>query len=44
VFVEFETAEQAEKASKALGGRSFAMRVVVTSYLDEEKYSASDFN
>jgi len=44
VFVEFEDVAQAEAASKALGGRSFAARVVVTSFLDETKYQNADFS
>jgi len=44
VFVEFETKEQALEASNSLGGRSFASRVVVTSFLDEQKYADADFS
>lgn len=44
VFVEFEDKNGSQAAAKALGGRSFAGRVVVTSYLDEAKYFGADFS
>ena len=44
IFVEFETTEGSQAAQKALSGRSFAARVVVTSYLEEQKYYNADFS
>lgn len=44
IFVEFESIDGAKAAQQALSGRSFATRVVVTSYLDEQKYFSADFS
>ncbi|KAI1382261.1 hypothetical protein F4677DRAFT_401419 [Hypoxylon crocopeplum] len=38
IFVKFDTTESAEKALKALAGRKFADRTVVTTYFPEENF------
>ena len=43
IYVEFETVGEAETAERALSGRSFANRTVVTSFLEEEKYHRRSF-
>eukprot|EP01104_Vermistella_antarctica_P013183 TRINITY_DN3961_c0_g1_i4.p1 TRINITY_DN3961_c0_g1~~TRINITY_DN3961_c0_g1_i4.p1 ORF type:complete len:546 (-),score=87.76 TRINITY_DN3961_c0_g1_i4:238-1785(-) len=43
VFVKFATVEDSMKAQMALGGRKFNCRTVITSFYDEEKYDAKDF-
>ncbi|CAG8527242.1 9748_t:CDS:10 [Paraglomus brasilianum] len=43
IFVRYETIESAGAALRALAGRKFAERTVLTSYIDEEKYVADDF-
>ncbi|CAO3593841.1 unnamed protein product [Absidia cylindrospora] len=43
IFVRFETKEETMAALQALAGRKFADRIVVASYIDEEKYAADDF-
>jgi len=43
VYVEFEKESGAEATQSALSGRKFDNRVVVTSFLSEEKYKAKDF-
>ena len=43
MFVEFEDVAGAQAAAKAIGGRTFAGRVVVTSYMDETKYYSGQF-
>ncbi|EDW56906.1 GM15574 [Drosophila sechellia] len=42
VFVQFESVEDSQKALKALSGRKFSDRIVMTSYYDPEKYLADD--
>jgi len=42
VFVQFESVEDSQKALKALSGRKFSGRIVMTSYYDPEKYLADD--
>eukprot|EP00042_Codosiga_hollandica_P034923 m.252271 g.252271 ORF g.252271 m.252271 type:complete len:107 (+) comp54519_c0_seq3:1195-1515(+) len=43
VFVEFSSVDSAMTAAKAIGGRTFAGRVTISSYLDESKYFAGQF-
>ncbi|CAG8552063.1 18252_t:CDS:10 [Gigaspora rosea] len=43
IFVRFESIEAAGAALRALAGRKFAERTVLTSYIDEEVYDAEDF-
>lgn len=43
IFVRFETPEQALEGLRALSGRKFADRTVVTSFLDEESYNNDAF-
>lgn len=43
IFVRYEAKEQALAALRALAGRKFADRTVVTSFVDEENYLADDF-
>ncbi|CAG8513944.1 12166_t:CDS:2 [Dentiscutata heterogama] len=43
IFVRFESIEAAGAALRALAGRKFAERTVLTSYIDEEMYYAEDF-
>ncbi|XP_017053716.1 splicing factor U2AF 50 kDa subunit [Drosophila ficusphila] len=38
VFVQFESVEECQKALKALSGRKFSGRIVMTSFYDPEKY------
>ncbi|XP_043644237.1 splicing factor U2AF 50 kDa subunit [Drosophila teissieri] len=38
VFVQFESVEESQKALKALSGRKFSGRIVMTSFYDPEKY------
>ncbi|KAI8376512.1 uncharacterized protein BYT42DRAFT_615241 [Radiomyces spectabilis] len=43
VFVRFETKEEALAASRALAGRKFADRTVLTSFTDEDNYLTDNF-
>ena len=43
VFVEFNSHLEAQQAQTNLAGRKFANRVVVTSFIDPDKYRARDF-
>ncbi|CAG8578720.1 17337_t:CDS:10 [Acaulospora morrowiae] len=43
IFVRFESIEEASAALRALAGRKFAERTVLTSYIDEGTYFAEDF-
>ncbi|CAG8587806.1 3369_t:CDS:10 [Cetraspora pellucida] len=43
IFVRFESIEAAGAALRALAGRKFAERTVLTSYIDEDMYYAEDF-
>jgi splicing factor U2AF subunit len=38
IFVKYETPEGAQKAMKALAGRKFADRTVVTTFFPEENF------
>eukprot|EP01125_Pyxidicula_operculata_P019620 TRINITY_DN7121_c1_g1_i4.p1 TRINITY_DN7121_c1_g1~~TRINITY_DN7121_c1_g1_i4.p1 ORF type:complete len:253 (-),score=70.48 TRINITY_DN7121_c1_g1_i4:26-784(-) len=42
VYVEYEKIEHAKRAQTALGGRRYDGRMVITTYLDEEKWAAGD--
>jgi splicing factor U2AF subunit len=41
IFVKFDTPEAAGKALRALAGRKFADRTVVTTYFSEENFEVS---
>ena len=41
IFVEFSSVTEAETASRALSGRQFASRTVVTTFYDESKFASS---
>ena len=43
IFVEFTSKSECQKAQRALTGRKFANRVVVTSYYDPDKYHRRQF-
>lgn len=43
IFVEFATIADCQRAQQNLSGRKFANRVVVTSYVDPEKYHHREF-
>ncbi|KAG9295782.1 hypothetical protein G9A89_009011 [Geosiphon pyriformis] len=43
IFVRYEHIEQAGVALRALAGRKFAERTVLTSYINEDSYLAEDF-
>ena len=43
IYVEFGEVESSEKAFRELSGRKFAENVVVTSFLDEDKYERNEF-
>ncbi|KAJ8656046.1 hypothetical protein O0I10_008268 [Lichtheimia ornata] len=43
IFLRYETTEEAMAALRALAGRKFADRTVVTSFVDEEHYLADNF-
>lgn len=43
VFVEFDSATEAQRAQLNLAGRRFANRVVVTSYFDRDRYRNKEF-
>ncbi|KAI8084439.1 uncharacterized protein BX664DRAFT_336995 [Halteromyces radiatus] len=43
IFVRFETKEQTVTALQSLAGRKFADRIVVASYIDEDKYLSDYF-
>lgn len=43
IFVEFFTMEDCENAQQNLSGRKFANRVVVTSFIDPDKYHRREF-
>lgn len=43
VFVEFDSATEAQRAQLNLAGRKFANRVVVTSYFDRDRYRNKEF-
>lgn len=43
VFVEFDSATEAQRAQLNLAGRRFASRVVVTSYFDRDRYRNKEF-
>ncbi|KAL1918440.1 uncharacterized protein VTP21DRAFT_3100 [Calcarisporiella thermophila] len=43
IFVQYENVTQAQAASAALAGRKFADRVVLVSYIEEERFYAGDF-
>lgn len=43
VFVEFDSATEAQRAQLNLAGRRFANRIVVTSYFDRERYKNREF-
>ena len=43
VFIEFDSATEAQRAQLNLTGRRFAHRVVVTSYFDRERYKNKEF-
>lgn len=43
IFLRYETNEDAMTALRALAGRKFADRTVVTSFVDEEHYLADNF-
>lgn len=43
VFVEFNTIMDCQKAQQQLTGRKFASRVVVTAYIDPDRYHRRDF-
>ncbi|EDV56763.1 splicing factor U2AF 50 kDa subunit [Drosophila erecta] len=42
VFVQFESVEDSQRALKALSGRKFSGRIVMTSFYDPEKYLLDD--
>ncbi|EDW92286.1 splicing factor U2AF 50 kDa subunit [Drosophila yakuba] len=42
VFVQFESVEDSQKALKALSGRKFSGRIVMTSFYDPDKYLQDD--
>jgi len=44
IFIEFNSIVDCQKAQQALTGRKFSNRVVVTSYIDPDKYHRRDFN
>ncbi|KAJ3016402.1 hypothetical protein HKX48_004043 [Thoreauomyces humboldtii] len=43
IFVKFENLEQSEAALKALGGRKFDERTVISAYFSEEQYASGQF-
>jgi splicing factor U2AF subunit len=43
IFVEFAAISDCQRAQQNLSGRKFANRVVVTSYVDPEKYHHREF-
>ncbi|CAG8527706.1 2574_t:CDS:2 [Ambispora gerdemannii] len=43
IFVRYERIEETGVALRALAGRKFAERTVLTSYIDEDRYLADDF-
>lgn len=43
IFIRYETTDYATTALRALAGRKFADRTVLTSFVDEEKYMAGEF-
>jgi len=43
VYVEFKRKDEAEKAQRALGGRKYNGRAVVTGYYNEDKYAKRDW-
>lgn len=43
VFVEFDSATEAQRAQLNLAGRRFANRIVVTSYFDRDRYKNKEF-
>lgn len=43
VFVEFDSASEAQRAQMNLAGRRFSNRVVVTSYFDRDRYRNKEF-
>ncbi|KAH8233152.1 hypothetical protein KR026_004847, partial [Drosophila bipectinata] len=43
VYVQFESMDDCQKAMRALSGRKFSGRIVMTSFFDPEKYLADDF-
>lgn len=43
VFVEFDSATEAQRAQLNLAGRRFANRIVVTSYFDRDRYRNKEF-
>jgi len=44
IFIEFNSIVDCQKAQQALTGRKFSNRVVVTSYIDPDRYHRRDFN
>ena len=42
--MEFERAEQAEKAIDGVGGRKYSGRTVIASYFNHEKFTDRKFN
>jgi len=43
VFIEFNTIPDCQKAQQALAGRKFNNRVVVTSFMEPDKYHRREF-
>ncbi len=43
IYIEYDSVEAAERAQRALSGRKFDQRIVITAYMDEAKYEARDF-
>lgn len=41
VYIKYETAEDAQKAMKALAGRQFATRTVVVTHFSEEMFDTN---
>jgi splicing factor U2AF subunit len=44
VFIEYESVEGAQAAMKALSGRKFANRIIVTAFFPLERYRDQDFS
>ncbi|KAF9975701.1 U2 small nuclear RNA auxiliary factor 2 [Actinomortierella ambigua] len=43
IFVRYTTVDESRTAARALSGRKFADRTVLTSFMDEQKFEARDF-
>lgn len=44
IYLEYDSQGESERAQLALGGRKFANRTVVTSWLSEEDYAAKKWD